>query len=50
MPPRGGAPLSDSDVKAVAAFLWGNFASEIAGTRGVDLTLTCNRRLFFPLL
>jgi mono/diheme cytochrome c family protein len=23
MPPRGGAPLSDSDVKAVAAFVWG---------------------------
>ena len=22
MPPRGGAPLSDSDVKAVAAFVW----------------------------
>jgi glucose/arabinose dehydrogenase/mono/diheme cytochrome c family protein len=23
MPPRGGAPLSDADVKAVAAFVWG---------------------------
>jgi glucose/arabinose dehydrogenase/mono/diheme cytochrome c family protein len=23
MPPRGGAPLSDSDVQAVAAFVWG---------------------------
>ena len=23
MPPRGGAPLTDADVKAVAAFVWG---------------------------
>jgi hypothetical protein len=22
MPPRGGAPLSDSDVNAVAAYVW----------------------------